>query len=99
MGETVGEYLGQYLRDYSPWHLALLPLLLFLWIFPLWRIIERAGYPPAISLLAIFPAVGLILLWWLACSRWPVEQPRPAAAPEPAVWESAAGSPRSRRRV
>ena len=59
MGETVGEYLSQY----SPWHLALLPVLIFLWVYPLWRIIGRVGYPPAIALLAIFPAVGLILLW------------------------------------
>ena len=87
MGESVGEYLSQVLRGTSLWHLALLPLLLLLWVYPLWRIIGRAGYPPTIALLAIFPAVGLILLWWVAFSRWPVEQrSEPAAAPEPAVW-------------
>jgi hypothetical protein len=87
MGETVGEYLSQY----SSWHLALLPVLLFLWVYPLWRIIGRVGYTPAIALLAIFPAVGLILLWWLAFSRWPVEQRNePASVPEPAFWENEA---------
>jgi type VI protein secretion system component VasK len=92
--------MSQYLRDYSFWHLALLPLLLFLWVYPLWRIIGRAGYPPAISLLAIFPAVGLILLWWLAFSRWPVERRNePAAPPEPAVWERSAGDAQPRRRA
>jgi hypothetical protein len=46
-------------------------LFVFLWVFPLWRIVKRAGYHPAISLLAIFPVFGLILLWWLAFARWP----------------------------
>lgn len=46
-------------------------LFVFLWVFPLWHIVKRAGHPPAISLLAIFPVVGLILLWWLAFARWP----------------------------
>jgi hypothetical protein len=88
MDAIVGEHMTQYLRDYAPWHLALLPLLLFLWVYPLWRIIGRAGYPRAIALLAIFPAVGLILLWWLAFSRWPaVQRSEPPAVPEPAAWE------------
>jgi hypothetical protein len=68
------------LRDYSAWHFALLGLLLFLWVFPLWRIIGKAGYPPFLSLLAIFPAVGLILLWWLAFARWPIKRDEPASA-------------------
>jgi hypothetical protein len=76
MSEYVGEYLGQY----SPWHFALLGLLIFLWVLPLWRIVAKAGYPPFISLLAIFPAIGLILLWWLAFARWPVERNGRSAA-------------------
>jgi hypothetical protein len=56
--------------DYTGWHFALLAFLIFLWVFPLWRIIGKAGYPPAISLFAIFPALGLVLLWWLAFARW-----------------------------
>jgi len=91
----MGEYVGEYLRDYSAWHFALLGLLMFLWIFPLWRIIEKAGYPPFISLLAIFPVVGLILLWWLAFSRWPIGGDRPAIGSAP--WESDRSSrPRGR---
>jgi hypothetical protein len=75
------EYVSEYFNDYySPWHLALLGLVLFLWVFPLWRIIGKAGYPPFVSLLAIFPAVGLILLWWLAFSRWPIKRDEPASA-------------------
>jgi hypothetical protein len=88
MNEYLSEYVGEYMRNYyAPWHLALLALALFLWIFPLWRIVKKAGYPPFLSLFAIFPALGLILLWWLAFARWPVERERrPVASMEPA-WE------------
>ena len=75
----MGDYM-EYLSEFSPWYLVLLALLLFLWVFPLWRIIGKAGYPPFLSLLAIFPAVGLILLWWLAFARWPIKRDAPVPA-------------------
>jgi hypothetical protein len=68
------EYVGEYLGQYSAWHFALLGLLICLWVVPLWRIVAKAGYPPFISLLAIFPAIGLVLLWWLAFAHWPAER-------------------------
>lgn len=64
--------------EYTVWHFVLFAVLVFLWVFPLWRIIGKAGYRPAIALLAIFPALGLILLWWLAFARWPVAGGEPA---------------------
>jgi hypothetical protein len=76
----MSDYLDANLSEFSPWYLVLLALLLFLWVFPLWRIIGKAGYPPFLSLFAIFPAVGLILLWWLAFAPWPIR--RNIAAPE-----------------
>jgi hypothetical protein len=63
--------------EYSLWHLVLFAVVVFLWVFPFWHIIGKAGYHPAISLLAIFPALGLILLWWLAFARWPIERNQP----------------------
>jgi type VI protein secretion system component VasK len=69
----------RYLSEFSPWYLVLLALLLFVWVFPLWRIIGKAGYPPVLSLLAIFPAVGLILLWWLAFAQWPIWRDAPVS--------------------
>jgi hypothetical protein len=80
----------EYLSEFSPWYLVLLALLLFLWVFPLWRIIGKAGYPPFLSLFAIFPAVGLLLLWWLAFAQWPVRRDAPIRrdAPVPARSEA-----------
>jgi hypothetical protein len=46
-------------------------LIVFLWIFPLWRIIGRTGRHPALALFAIFPLTALILLWRLAYTSWP----------------------------
>jgi hypothetical protein len=65
------------LGEYTAWHYTLLALLVFLWVFPLWRIIGKAGYPSPISLFAIFPVFGLILLWWLAFARWPIRRGEP----------------------
>ena len=65
------------LGEYTARHFALLAFLIFLWVFPLWRIIGKAGYHPAVSLFAIFPAIGLILLWWLAFARWPIRRGEP----------------------
>jgi hypothetical protein len=70
----MGDNMDAYLNELSPWYLALLALGLFLWVFPLWRIVGKAGYPPALALFAVFPVVGLILLWWLAFARWPIRR-------------------------
>jgi hypothetical protein len=34
----MGDYM-EYASQFSPWYLVVLALLLFLWVFPLWRII------------------------------------------------------------
>jgi hypothetical protein len=75
----MGDYM-EYVGGLSPWYLVPLAVLLFLWVFPLWRIVGKAGYPPFLALFAIFPALGLILLWWLAFARWPVGRDAPIPA-------------------
>lgn len=54
--------------------LVLAPIAIFIWVFPIWRIVAKAGYPPYVSLLAIVPFTALLLLWWLALARWPRER-------------------------
>jgi hypothetical protein len=81
--------MGDYMEDLSrlsPWYLVLLAVLIWVWVFPLWRIVGKAGYPPSLSLFAIFPALGLILLWWLAFARWPNRREAPVPAPTKTSW-------------
>jgi len=40
-------------------------------IIPFWRICQRVGYSPWLSLLMALPLVNLIFLYVLAFSNWP----------------------------
>jgi len=40
-------------------------------IIPFWRIFQRIGYPPPLSLLTMIPGVTLIFLYLVAFSDWP----------------------------
>lgn len=53
--------------DYLP-----IIILAILWVIPTWRILQRVGSTPALSLLAIVPVVGpLVVLFVLAYGQWP----------------------------
>lgn len=60
--------------------LVLVPVAVLMWVVPLWRIVGKAGYPPALSLVAIVPFSALLLLWWLALVDWPSTRRAPLAA-------------------
>lgn len=61
-----------FMASLPAWQCLLIALaVVFLWVFPLWRIIGRTGRHPAISLLGFFPPTALIVLWWLAFAKWP----------------------------
>jgi len=57
--------------ELSLWHWIIIALFVFVWVFPLWRIIGRTGRHPALSLIGFFPPTVLVMLWWLAYARWP----------------------------
>lgn len=40
-------------------------------VVPIWKIMEKAGYNGAWSLLSIVPLVNLVALWIFAFSKWP----------------------------
>ncbi|SOD41622.1 hypothetical protein SAMN06298226_1924 [Nitrosovibrio sp. Nv4] len=40
-------------------------------VVPFWRIYKRAGFKPALSLIALVPGGILILLWVFAFVKWP----------------------------
>ncbi len=40
-------------------------------VIPFWKIFEKAGFPPAFSLLMLVPVVNLIAIYFVAFARWP----------------------------
>ncbi|HVW65108.1 MAG TPA: hypothetical protein VHB01_08835 [Nitrosospira sp.] len=63
-------------------------------VFPFWRILDRVGFKPVFSLLALIPGGVLILLWVIALAKWPAspqvkknevppDPPDPPALPGP----------------
>lgn len=40
-------------------------------VVPFWKIFERTGHSPYLSLLMVVPIVNLGLLYWLAFKDWP----------------------------
>jgi heme/copper-type cytochrome/quinol oxidase subunit 4 len=47
-------------------------------IIPFWKICDRAGLPPALSLLMLVPIVNIILPFYIAFTNWPAtREPRP----------------------
>lgn len=64
--------------SFSIWHwIIVLFIVLFclaIFVVPTWRIVRKAGFPGALSLLALVPGVNLILLWVFAFVKWPNER-------------------------
>jgi len=50
------------------WIILLIPLI------AIWRIVARAGYPGAWSLLLFIPLVNLVALYVFAFTEWPLER-------------------------
>jgi hypothetical protein len=46
-------------------------------VVPFWRLCERLGYSPWLSLLVLIPLVNIIFVYVLAFSEWP-SQKKPA---------------------
>ncbi|HLP80585.1 MAG TPA: hypothetical protein VK141_01175 [Nitrosomonas sp.] len=43
-------------------------------IFPYWKIFEKAGFSPLLSLLMVVPLVNILLLFYLGFGEWPALQ-------------------------
>ncbi len=48
--------------------------ILALVILPYWKIFSKAGYSGGLSLLMLVPVLNAIMLFFLAFSKWPIEQ-------------------------
>jgi hypothetical protein len=49
----------------------LIPFFLAVAIVPYWKIFEKAGFAPALSLLMLVPLVNVAVLFFLAFAEWP----------------------------
>jgi hypothetical protein len=61
--------------SFSIWHWCIVLFAFGLFVIPLWRIVSRAGFPGAFSLLALIPMVNILMLWVFAFISWPNERP------------------------
>ena len=43
-------------------------------VIPFWKICDRVGLPAPISLLMLVPLANLILPFYIAFTKWPVEE-------------------------
>ncbi|WP_305825246.1 hypothetical protein [Massilia brevitalea] len=60
--------------NFSIWHWIILLAFIAFALFPFWRILNKAGYSGAWSILTLVPVVNLIVLWVFALVEWPVEK-------------------------
>lgn len=56
---------------FSIWHWIVLLIYIAIIVVPFWRIVSKAGYSGAWSLVAIIPLINLIFLWVFAFANWP----------------------------
>ncbi len=47
---------------------------IFIFIFPFWKICKKMGYPGITCLLLYVPIVGIIFIFYLAFTTWPIEK-------------------------
>jgi hypothetical protein len=59
---------------FQPTHLLVIFFVLvsvLVGIVPYWKIFEKAGFTPALSLLMLVPLVNIVVLFFLAFADWP----------------------------
>jgi hypothetical protein len=55
----------------SIFHWLIVIVVLFLYLFPAVRIVQKAGYSGWWCLLLVIPIVNVIMFWVFALARWP----------------------------
>lgn len=40
-------------------------------VFPFWKICQKAGLTPVISLLLLIPLINLVTIYYIALTEWP----------------------------
>jgi len=55
----------------SIWHWIIVIFFLFIYLFPVVKILNKAGYSGWWCILAFVPLLNLIMLWVFAFASWP----------------------------
>ncbi|SDS62980.1 DUF805 domain-containing protein [Pseudomonas oryzae] len=63
--------MGMGMYGYGEWHGLGMLVVAIVFIVPLWKILTKAGFNGAWSLLMFIPLVNIIALWVFAFSEWP----------------------------
>ncbi len=53
-------------------HIVFVIAYILVFVVPIWKIVSKAGYSGAWSLLVVIPVLNIIMLWVFAFSRWPI---------------------------
>jgi hypothetical protein len=53
------------------WHIVILAILVVVFILPISKILQRAGWNGWLSLLWLIPGVNIVMLWVFAFGSWP----------------------------
>jgi predicted PurR-regulated permease PerM len=73
--EEMGQGMGQGMHF---WNLAVFAIAIFLLLFPIARILRRAGHSGWWSIVFVLPILNFIGLWVFAYVRWPNLPDEPA---------------------
>jgi hypothetical protein len=60
--------------SFSIWHWIIVLFWVAIFIVPSWRIVQKAGFNGALSLLGLIPLVNIVLFWVFAFIKWPNER-------------------------
>jgi hypothetical protein len=61
------------MSNLSIWHWIIVLIFSAVFVVPCWRIVRRAGYSGAWSLVTMVPLLNIVMLWVFAYVRWPNE--------------------------
>jgi hypothetical protein len=59
---------------FSVLHWLILLVMIGVYVIPCWRIVQKAGFSGAYSLLVLVPIVNIAALWIFSLIEWPVQK-------------------------
>jgi hypothetical protein len=45
-----------------------------LFVIPFWKIFQKAGFPPAMSLVMLIPIANIVAIYFVAFAPWPTDR-------------------------